>query len=91
MQIIFETKHECESAEFIISDHESNKKRTKSIGIDDVISEMIKAINVFYIKGFDKIGVITCKFCKKDWVAICSSKSKTLACPSCKMHNHIQI
>ena len=89
MKITFETKDECDSAGIIISNHESNNKNKDNEGIDDVISEIKRAIDVFYIKGFDNIGPITCIFCKRSWVAICSSKSTSLVCPTCKMHNKI--
>lgn len=79
MKVLIETQEECNSAESIISDYDSNKNKQS----EQVIFELREAVNVFYIRNLDSIGPITCKFCKKKWMAICSTKSISLTCPSC--------
>jgi len=93
MQLIFDSKLECDIMEDIIIDYEESdniKKKVKKEDIKLCISQIKSCIDSFRIdKSMDFIGPMRCEECSNTWTAVCSARSKKLRCPKCSKMNLI--
>ena len=91
MKVELETRKECDVIDEIVLSYESNKRIIKNDRVDKVMSSLRSSISSYHIGNIDKIGIMICKFCAKEWTAICSDKSKSLVCPNCNKRNEMPI
>jgi len=89
MKITLETLEECDALQKIIDKFDSDKFIKNNEHVKNILFSLKNSICLYHISNIDKIGKMVCKFCNNEWTAICSNKSDSLVCPSCKKRNKI--
>jgi hypothetical protein len=87
MKIILESQSECDTLEYIINGLERDNRLKKGRKVSQVIADARQAVHIFHIRHIDAVGPVICRFCKKEWIALFSIKTKILKCPKCDGHN----